>query len=85
MLATETLADRSSSAARHGARLHLASAVRDTIRFFSRCQTSGAACKLALSICTMLAAETVCFSKSGAPIHVAHFRVATAVFVTPSP
>ena len=33
----------------------------------------------------MLLAETACFSKSGAAFHLAHFRLATAVFTTPSP
>ena len=33
----------------------------------------------------MLPAETACLSKSAATVHLAHFRVATAVFRTPSP
>ena len=81
---TETLALRGGGAVCHGARLVLASAVSLAMRFFNRSQTSGAACKLALSIRTMLLAETACFSKSGAAVHLAHFRVATAVFDTPS-
>ena len=55
-----TLADRGSGAVRHGARLHLTSAVSGAMRFFSICQTSGAACELALSFCTMLPAEAAC-------------------------
>ena len=47
---TETLAFRGGGAVRHGARLVLASAVSGAMRFFNRLQTSGAACKLALSI-----------------------------------
>ena len=55
---TETLALRGGGAARHKAWLPLASAVRLAMQFFSRCQTSGAACKVALSVCTMLLAKT---------------------------
>ena len=82
---TETLAFRRSGAARHRAQLLLASAVSLAMRFFSRYQTSGATCKLALSIRTMLAAETACCSKCAAAFHLAHFRVTTTVLVTPSP
>ena len=58
VLGTETFASRGSGAASHEARLLLASTVRNAMRFFWRCQTSGAPCKLALSVCTMLLAET---------------------------
>ena len=44
MFGTETLALRGGGAVRHGARLHLASTVSVAMRFFSRCQTSGATC-----------------------------------------
>ena len=84
MFDTETLADRGSGAVRHGARLLLLSAMSGAMRFFNRYQPSGAACKLALSICTMLVAESACCSKSGAAFHRAHFRAATAVLDTPS-
>ena len=85
MLGTETLANRGSGAVRHGARLVLASTVRNAMRFFNSCQTSGATCKLALSICTMFLAKTACLRKSGAAFHLAHFCLASAVFATPSP
>ena len=81
---TETLANRGGGAARHGARLHLASAVSGAMRSFSRCQTSGAACKPAMSIRAMFGAKTTSCSKSGATFHFAHFRPATAVLDTPS-
>ena len=84
MFGAETLANRGGGAVRHGARLLPASAMVFAIRFFSRCQTSGAACKLALSIRTMFNAETACFSNSGASFHLAHFRFATSMYVTPS-
>ena len=77
MLGTETLANRGGGAVRHRARLHLASTVRNAMRFFRRYPTSGAACKVALSKRSMLLAKTTCLNKSGA-----HFRVATAVFET---
>ena len=59
VLDTETLASRGGDAARHGARLVLASTVPLAMRFFSSSQTSGATCKLALSIRAVLGAETV--------------------------
>ena len=42
----------------------------------------GAASELALSVCTMLAAETTCYCKSATAFHLAHFRLATAVLGT---
>ena len=84
MLVTETPGFRGGGAVRHGALLPLVSAVRNTMRFFRRYQTSGATCKLALSTSTMFVAKTACFSKSGATIHRAHFRAATAMLDTPS-
>ena len=57
VFATETLALRYGGAARHGARLLLASAVSVAMRFFSSSQTGDATCKLALSIRTMFSAE----------------------------
>ena len=85
MFGAETLANRGSGAVCHGARLVLASAVSVAMRLFNRCQTSGAACKLAFSIRTMLGAEAACCSKSAAVFYLAHFRPAPAVLDTPSP
>ena len=85
MLDTETLAVRGGGAVQHGARLSLVSSVLLAMRFFRRCQTRGTACKLALSIRSMLAAETVYFSKSGAAFYLAHFRPTITVFKTLSP
>ena len=84
MFEAETLTLKGRGAAQHGARLLLASAVSIAMRFFSRMQTSCAVCILARSIRTMLLAETACFSKSGAAVHLAHFRAAAAVLDTPS-
>ena len=81
----ETLAEREGSAVRHGARLHLGSAMSLAVRFFSRLQTSGAACKLACSTRAMFVAKTACCSKSAASFYLAHFRAAATVLDTPSP
>ena len=83
--ATETSSARAGGAVRHGARLLLVSTVSLAMRFFSRYQTSGAACKLACSTRAMFVAKTACCSKGGTAIHLAHFRPATAVFDAPSP
>ena len=85
MFVAETLALRWGGAARHGARLPLVSTMSVAMRFFSSSQTSGATCKLALSIRTVLLAETARFSKSAAPFDLAHFRGAAAVLATPPP
>ena len=82
---TKTLALRGGGAARHGARLLLVSTVSGAMRSFRSFQTSGAPCKLALSIRTMFGAKTACTSKSVATFHFADFRAAAAVLATPSP
>ena len=85
MFGADTSAFKGGGAVRHGALLLLGSAVRDAIRLFHRSQPSGAACKLALSECTMFGAETASCGKRAAPFNLAHFSVATTMSETLSP
>ena len=78
----ETLADSVGGAARHGARL-LSTAVFEAMRR-SRFCVGGASCKLARSICAMLAADTTCYRTSGAAFLLAHFPAASAVLAAPA-
>ena len=79
----ETLAFRGGGAARHGARLLLSTSVFAAMRRSSGC-VGGASCKLARSICTVLAADTACSCKRGAAFLLAHFPAGTAVLTAPS-
>ena len=80
VLATETFAMRGGGAARHGARLLVSTAVNEAMWRSSTLCVGGAALRLAFALCTMLAADTTCCSKSGAAFRLAHFLVAvTAV------
>ena len=79
----ETLAFSVGGAARHGARLLLSAAVFGAMRRCRSC-VGGASCKLARSICAMLAADTTCDCKRGAAFLLAHCPAATAVLAAPA-
>ena len=80
---TETLALRGGGTACHRARLLLSTTMFDTMLGSCVCGVGGASVGCARSVCTMLAAEAPCFSKSVAVFDFALFRVATAVPCTP--
>ena len=83
MFLTEALALRGGDAACNGARLLLSTTMFGTMLGSLLC-VGGASFGCARSVCTMLAAEAPCFSKSVAVFHFALFRAAAAVPCTPS-
>ena len=73
MFGTEAFANRGGGAACHGARLFVPTAVYVAMWRSTTVCVGSAAIKLALAVCTMLAADTTCICKGGATFCLAYF------------